>query len=333
MKLHIDNGSPFCLTRLLAVVMIFFALSLILAGCGSSSPEAEPTPAPTAAPSGGEAQLVTATPAPPTEAAAAEATEEVVTEGETTEGAEEVAVVEPTPTQIFVLNVGINPDFEPFVFLDGEGKLAGFDIDLLNALSALKNFEMTYTETTFENLIPGVASGEFDAAVGAITITDGRRESVDFTNPYFGVGDATVSFIDGGQGIAVRVDNTTIGGPDGLIEGLLVGVKKGTTGADYAAANIAAEAIPYETAPQALHALAGGEVDAVLLDIPVITYYILNHPEDNLKLAGGPITDEVYGIAVTKDRPALLDAFNAGLQELVDQGVYEEIYIKWFVAP
>jgi ABC-type amino acid transport substrate-binding protein len=237
------------------------------------------------------------------------------------------------PTPIAVFTVGVNPEFEPFVFQDENGNLAGFDIDLLNALSAAGDFEFGYATTSFNGLLQGLNSSAFDAAMSAITVTDERRRTVDFTEPYFGSGQAVVSYLSAGQGIAVRNDNTTILGPEQLTDGVRVGVKANTTGERYVVDQTAADFVRFEEAPQALDALVAGEIDAVVVDIPVITYYIRDNPAAGIKLAGGPVTEELYAIAVSKSEPELLAVLNAALQQIAGDGTYDQIFTKWFGSP
>ena len=240
----------------------------------------------------------------------------------------------PTPVaaQTGIVTVGIDPSFEPFVFVK-DGKLSGFDVDLLNAMAADGDFEVAYVVSEFDEIFEGLQSGKYDAAISAITITDARREIVDFTEPYFESGNAPVSFYNPGQGIAIRTDNTTITGPESLTEGVRVGVKSGTTGAEFAANNTTAELVEFVESQPALDALAAGEVDAVIVDIPVIVGYIKSNPNAGLRVTGGPVTEEAYGIAVSKDKPEVLDMLNAALVKVRGSDQYATLFNTWFGTP
>ena len=232
-----------------------------------------------------------------------------------------------------VISVGVNAEFEPFVFVDENGNLAGFDIDIMNALSAAAGFEMAYVTTPFEGIFDGLENGEFDAAISAITITDGRKERVDFTEPYFEPGMAPVSYFSSGQGVAVLTDNMNIMGAADLTADVTVGVKQGTTGAEFVAGQTEAIAAPFEEAVPALQALVNGEVTAVVLDMPVIIDFIKANPGASIKLVGGPVTDEQYGIAVSKERPRVLEGLNLAIEEIQASGAYDQIFQKWFGTP
>jgi len=314
------------------LVSLLAILVLLLAACGGSRETPEPT-----APAPAEEQVAEE---PVTEEAEATAipAEEVAEEmPPTVEPVEEVASEETASTgeavETPVIRVGINAEFEPFVFVDENGNLSGFDIDMMNALSAAAGFEMAYVTTSFETIFDGLENGDFDAAISAITITDGRKERVDFTDPYFEPGMAPVSYFSSGQGVAVLTDNMTIMGADDLTADVTVGVKRGTTGAEFVANETEATVALFDEAVPTLQALVSGEVTAVVLDMPVIIDFIKANPAATIKLVGGPVTDEQYGIAVSKDRPLVLEGLNVALQQIQESGAYDQIFQKWFGTP
>jgi ABC-type amino acid transport substrate-binding protein len=292
---------------ILALVLIVAVVS----GCGQS------TNAPTAA--------TTDTPAPtlePTLVLITPTAAEVAPPAET-----------PAAPAISALRVAVNAEFEPFIFLDENGNLGGFDIELLNALSAAGGFEVSYTNMPFPQILDAVAAGEYDAGISAITVTDERKERVAFTDPYFEPDQALVSYWSSGQGIAVQMDNMTIASMDELQDGATVGVKAGTTGADFVRQESSATVVEYDEAADALAALAAGEVDAVVVDVAVIADYITTHPEAQLKLVGRPVTDEQYAIVVNPARPDIVELLNATLSQLRTDGAYDALFLKWFANP
>jgi ABC-type amino acid transport substrate-binding protein len=287
-------------------------LVLMLAACGGSRANATPEPPVTAE-----------TPIPPT-----------VTAPDAPEATEEPAELsgEASASQTALLIVAVNAEFKPFIFMDENGNMVGFDVDLMNALSAAGNFEVGYEDRPFEGMIDAVAAGEYDAAISAITITDERREKVDFTAPYFQPGQAPVSFFSSGQGLAVRTDEATITGKESLTSGVIVGVKRSTTGDDYVSALDGVTVVRFDEASQALDALVEGEVAAVVVDIAVMTDYI-KQSQGAVKLVGGPVTEEEYGIAVNKDRANVRELLDAALAQIREDGTYDQIFAKWFGSP
>lgn len=290
------------LLRTAVVGLLLFAVT----GCGATPAPAATSLPPTTAP--------TAAPPAPTEAATA------------------AAAATPDSTPISVVTVGIDPSFEPFVFMR-EATLAGFDVDLLNAMAAEGGFEVAFVVTSFDEIFDGLEGGQYDAAISAITVTEARKARVDFTAPYFESGKAPVSFFNPGQGIAIRNDNTTIAGVENLVAGVRVGVKRGTTGAAFAAESTEAELVEFPDSESALSALVAGELDAVIVDIPVIVGHIRNFPDDGIRITGGPVTDEMYAIAVSKDKPAVRAALDAALTNVQASGAYDQIFNRWFGTP
>lgn len=242
------------------------------------------------------------------------------------------AAVAATAALSSIITVVIDPAFEPFVFTK-DGMLAGFDVDLLNAMAGEGDFEVAYVVSSFDEIFDGLQSGEYDAAISAITVTDERRTLVDFTAPYFKSGKAPVSFYNPGQGIAIRTDNMTITGPESLVAGVRVGVKQGTTGAAFVGENTSAEIVAFPESDAAIEALAAGDLDAVIVDIPVIVGYIRNNPEAGIRITGGPVTEESYAIAVSKEKPAVLALLDAALVKVQESGEYDRIFNHWFGAP
>ncbi len=112
---------------------------------------------------------------------------------------------------------------------------------------------------------------------------------------------------------------------------MAVGVQLGTTGA-YAAMNIpnTAGVREFDAAPDAIRALANGDVDAVIMDLPVALSIIASNPDLNVVIVDDTFTAEYYGIAVRKDCPDLLDAVNEGLAAVIQSGTYADIYATYF---
>ncbi|MBN1202848.1 MAG: basic amino acid ABC transporter substrate-binding protein [Anaerolineae bacterium] len=223
-------------------------------------------------------------------------------------------------TDFGVVMVGTNAEYPPFESVDEDGNIVGFDVDLVTAIAEKAGFDFELVNTRWDGIFTALASGEFDAVCSAATITEEREEIVDFSNPYF----------NAGQTIAVReADAANVSSPEDL-PGLRVGVQNGTTG-DIAASEIeGVEVVRYDEITLAFQALGAGDIDAIVNDGPVSAEIISSNPELGVVLVGDPFTDELYGIAVQPDMPELLDAINNALAEVIADGTYAEIHMKWF---
>ncbi len=219
-----------------------------------------------------------------------------------------------------VVKVGVNAEYPPMEFVDENGNIVGFDVDLVTAIAERAGFEFELINTRWDGIFVALASGEFDVVASSATITEEREETVDFTNPYFYAG----------QSIAVReADAETISTAEDLA-GLRVGVQAGTTGDIYATDNIpGVEVVRYDEITLAFQALGSGDVDAVVNDNIVSANIISENPEIGAVLVGDLLSAEHYGIAVQQDKPELLDAINTALAEVIADGTYREIYLEW----
>ncbi len=297
-----------------SVLALLLVAVLVLAACGGRGGQQEAAPADSAAQE--EA-------APAEEAAAEETAAEESAAEEATEAPAEESAAEEAPAGDDVVTVGTNAEYQPFEFVDADGNIVGFDIDLMNALAEEAGLNVEFVNTRWDGIFVALANGEFDAVISAVTITPERAEVVDFTDPYF----------NAGQAVAVQATNDTIAGVDGLVEGVSVGVQLGTTGDIYVSDNLPVSVERFDETPLAIQALANGDVDAVVADAPTLADYIKANPDLNLKVVGEPFTDELYGIAVNKDMPELRDALNAALAAIQENGVYDEVFAAWFGAP
>ena len=214
--------------------------------------------------------------------------------------------------------IGLNAEYPPFENVDEDGNLVGFDVELMTAIAEEAGFEFEWVNTRWDGIFVALASGEFDAVISAATITAERAETVDFSDPYF----------NAGQAITVRKDSDILG-PDDLA-GVKVGVQLGTTGDIWLSDETDAEVVRYDENTLAFQALANGDVDAAVADSPTAAEIVRANPEMDLKVLPDAYTDELYGIAVNKDRTDLLEAINAGLAAIRENGTYDEIYDKWF---
>lgn len=219
-----------------------------------------------------------------------------------------------------VLKVGTDAGFAPFEFQDEKSKeYVGFDMDLIKALGKQMGYEVQIQNMNFDGLIPGLEVNSIDAVASGMTITEARKQKVNFTKPYY----------QAGLTIVVKNENNTIKNFKDL-EGKKIAVQIGTTGAAEAKKIKDAQVREFNNAPEAFMELKAGGVDAVVNDKPVNEYYIAQSGSKDAKAVGEPLQAEEYGIAVAKKNTELAGKLDKALDELKKNGEYEKIYVKWF---
>ncbi len=174
----------------------------------------------------------------------------------------------------------------------------------------------------FETLVDDVESGKLDAVISGMTITDARRERIDFSESYF----------NASQVLVVREETTDIKTLADL-RGRKVGAQTGTTSELMAKEAMGGESqtlFSYAKCNEEFNNLMLGELDAVVVELPVAQTYVRLIP--GLKIGSEPLSDEHYGIAVKKGNKALLDKINAGLKAIRDSGEYAAITERWFAG-
>ena len=220
------------------------------------------------------------------------------------------------------VRVATDATFPPFELVDENTKeLTGFDVELMNAIAEKANLEVEWTNVGFDSLLAGISECQYDLAIAAITITDERKATMDFSDPY----------INAGQIVTVRKETTEIKSKDDL-GGKKIGAQIGTTGAIEAGKIATAEVKTYDTYDQAFLDLANGQIDAVIADYPTTLAFLATNP-DKLMTVGSVFTDENYGIAICKKKTAdLAGPINAALKALKDDGTVKKLETKWLAG-
>jgi polar amino acid transport system substrate-binding protein len=223
------------------------------------------------------------------------------------------------PAQKFV--IASDAAFPPMEFVDENKDIVGFDMDLIAAIAKDQGFEYEIKNTAWDGIFAGLVGDEYSGILSAVTITDERKQTYDFSDPY----------INAGQAIVVRAAESAIAGNQDL-SGKTVGAQIGTTGA-FAVQDISGATLKeYDTIDLALLDLVNGNIDAVVVDTPVAADYALASEQftGKLKIVGEPFTEEYYGLVVKKGDPQkLLPLFNTGLKNVKASGEYDKIYDKW----
>lgn len=222
-----------------------------------------------------------------------------------------------------VLTVGSETAYAPFEYVEN-GEFVGFDMDLIRAIAAAQGYDVKIESLGFKALIPAVMTDKVDCAVSAMSITDERKQSIDFSNPYFQAG-LIIAVQEKTQGISSRDD----------LKGKKLAAEKGTTGAaaseDIKKLDPKTEVRIFDTVGAAFMELEKGSVDAVINDMPVTADYISKAGKGKVKTVGQVFqADDQYGIAVKKGNAKILTLINDGLDKIKANGEYDKIYKKWF---
>jgi len=214
--------------------------------------------------------------------------------------------------------------YVPFEFEGGDNGTGytGFDIDLTDAIAKKLDLKLSVQDVSFDGLQSGTTliAGTCDMGASAMTITDERKEKIDFSDPYY----------DSLQSLLTSVDSGIKSIKD--LDGKNVGVQQGTTGESYAKENAkGATLVQYPGDAELWPALQAGQIDAILQDQPVNIEH--EKADDSYKIVEEYNTDESYGFAFAKgEKDALREAVNKALKELRDSGDYDTIYDTYFAA-
>ena len=221
------------------------------------------------------------------------------------------------------LRVGSETVYPPFEYLDSKtGQYVGFDIDLIQAIGKRAGFDVKIYSMGLDGLIPALMSSSIDVAVSALTITPQRAEKVDFTDPYY----------KSGLSIMTRKENAgRIRGADDLKNKTLC-VEIGSSGALYSSKIPGTTIRTFNSAAEAFLEINLKGCYAMINDKPVNEYFLVQKAAQSMNLAEVPVilSADNYGFAVKKGNDDLRNRLNKGLKEVIADGTYEKIHMKWF---
>lgn len=290
--------------KVLASLLVAVMTMSMLTACGSSD-AAETT----------EATEVEATETETTEAEVAETEEAEATEAETTETEEAVSEA----LADGVLTVGTNAEFPPFEYVNDNGEPDGFDIALIKAIGEKLGVEVEVENMEFASLISSIGS-KIDVAIAGMTVTEERKESVDFSDSYY----------DAVQYVVLPADSEIATAAD--LENKAIGVQLGTTG-DFIASDIAGATVSqYNKAVDAVNDLINGRVDCVIIDKNPALVFEGKFEGQVVAVDGAQFgfEPEQYAIAMPKGDAALVEQVNAALEEIKADGTFDEL-VKTYI--
>ena len=220
------------------------------------------------------------------------------------------------------LVVGSSATYRPFAYESPTKEIIGYDVDIIRAVAQKAGIPIKLVNTPWTGIFAALNNGDVDLVISGVTINDKRRQSYDFTAPYF----------EARQLMAVPQSSTVKTLKD--LAGKKIGVVTGSTGDDIASREFGKtnpDIRRFESTPVVISELANTGLDAAIGDNGVIAFRVQEHK--SLKTVSDPaFPKEYFGIVVKQGNKALLDKLNAGLAAIKADGTYATIYKKWFQA-
>jgi arginine/ornithine transport system substrate-binding protein len=227
------------------------------------------------------------------------------------------------------LRVAVDATYKPFTYKTESGELAGFDVDVARALCDELSSECVFVEQAWDGMIPGLQAKKYDVIISSMSITDERKQVVDFTGKYY----STPSCV-------VVKSALNLGADAANFEGKKLGVLKASTQEKYAIGELqpaGATIVPYDAQDQVYLDIKSGRLDGTVADVVEVNGGFLSTPDGkDYACSGGRIPVEFeakyfgigMGVALRKEDPLLRDALDAAINTIRDNGKWKELADK-----
>jgi arginine/ornithine transport system substrate-binding protein len=235
----------------------------------------------------------------------------------------------PETSQWAELRVAIDPTYKPFTYKTDSGEPAGFDVDVAKALCDELKSKCVFVEQAWDGMIPGLQAKKYDVIISSMSITEERKQAVDFTGKYYNTPSCVV------------VKSALNLGPEAAnFKDKKLGVLKASTQEKYAMGELqpaGATIVPYDAQDQVYLDIKSGRLDGTVADVVEVGGGFLSTPDGkDYACAGSRIPvefEEKYfgsgvGVALRKEDSALRDALNAGIKAIRDSGKWKELADK-----
>ena len=217
------------------------------------------------------------------------------------------------------LVMATNATFPPYEYVEG-GEYEGIDVEIAGKIAEKLGRELEIQDVEFDSIIGGVQSGKYDMGMAGMTVTEERKQSVNFTD----------SYASGIQSIIVP-EGSAIATVDDLSSDTRIGVQQGTTGDIYATDDYGDSAVTaYKNGADAVQALLTDKIDCVIIDNEPAKSFV--EANDGLTILDTSYAEEDYAICISKDNEDLLTEINDALSELKADGTIDEIIGKYITA-
>ena len=225
------------------------------------------------------------------------------------------------------VRIGVEGAYPPFSYVEPNGELAGFDIDIAKALGEAMGAEVTLVAQDWDGIIPALLAKKYDAIIASMSVTEERKKKVAFSNKYY---QTPAKFI-GKKGSMPTFSKEAV-------KGKKVGVQRATIHDRYLTDNYGSDVDikRYGTQDEAYLDLAAGRVDMLLADSVALSDGFLKKPEGaDYEFIGPDLTDPQWfgdgaGIAIRKEDTDLVEKFNMAIDKIRSDGTYKAIQDKYF---
>jgi len=218
------------------------------------------------------------------------------------------------------IKVATDATWPPMEMVDANKQIVGYDIDFLNAVAKEAGVKVEFKNTAWDGIFAGLDSGQYDAIISSVTITDERKAKYDFTDAYTSIGQILV---------VPKTDKTSKTIAD--LKGKKVGSQIGTTGTMEVKKVAGVESKTYDEIGLAFEDMASGRISGVVCDEPVAAHFALQKKEykEKFKIVGKSFTKEGYGIVVKKGNKELTELLNKGIKSVKAKKIDTKIHTKW----
>ena len=224
------------------------------------------------------------------------------------------------------LKIAVEPSIDPMTYLNGEGEVIGFDIALCNQICDILDMKAEYVIYSMDSMIQAVDSGKVDLALGAISITEERKQSVDFCDTTYS---GAVTLLVRRDKVAPELLNEDKQSLEEKLNKSKIGVMQGTVAVDYLKENYSgAEILEYDSISDAVQALKSKKVDYVMTVYSTAKNY--EKSNDELYVLDDIRVDEDIAIAVKKGNTELRDKLDALVGKYKSDGTMDKILANWF---
>jgi len=238
-----------------------------------------------------------------------------------------VIAIAPASAQMKKVLIGTEGAYPPFNYIDSDGNLIGFDVDIAKALCEAANFECEFVVQDWDGIIPGLLAKKYDAIIASMSVTEERMQKVDFTDIYY----PSLAKFAAKKGADFEISKEGLAGKS-------VGVQRATIHENFLRDNFGdvVDIRAYATQDEANMDLVSGRIDLVIADAVALNEgFLKTDAGQGFAYIGPDFTDpkwfgEGAGIAVRKGEDDLREALNAAIAQIRSDGTYKKINDKYF---